>query len=241
MAGRFAQHHRLVVVCALAGGVLLGPDSANAGDSARVLEDSGCASCHRLEPPEPAEVTVEALSQRRGPDLFYAGVKYRPEWLRRWLVEPTQLRPAGMFPAANTKPGGESDDIVDGSKLTPHVPVAAEELEAIVSALGGLRWGTERVAQPPPDLPAVPPVLAKLNFEKFKGCGSCHRVAPDAGGVSGPELYSSFDRLQPAFLWSYLEDPQAWDAVAPMPDYGLQEGEVGKLIAYLATLSEGQR
>ena len=216
------------------------PGPARAREPSGVLVESGCASCHRLEAPDPTEVTVEALSERRAPDLFYAGVKYQPEWLRRWLAEPVRVRPAGMFPAANTTPGGEGDDVVDESNLTPHAPVAAESLDAVVAALGDLRWGAERLAQPPPDVPAVPPVLAKLNFEKFKGCGSCHRTAPHVGGVSGPELYDAYDRLQAPFLWSYLGDPQAWDPVAPMPDYGLQEGEVGKLIAYLATLSGGQ-
>lgn len=217
----------------------MAPGSGWTREPAEVLVESGCAACHRFEPADASTVSIDVLAERRAPDLSYAGVKYRPDWLRRWLVDPTRIRPAGMFPADNTRIG-EDGDAIDEGKLTAHEAVSAEEVDAIVAALGELRWGAERVAQPPPDVPTVPAVLARLNFSKFKGCGSCHRTAPDVGGVSGPELYSSFERLQVAFLWSYLADPQAWDPVAPMPDYGLPQGEVGKLLSYLQSLSEEQ-
>jgi cytochrome c1 len=56
--------------------------------------------------------------------------------------------------------------------------------------------------------------------------------------LSGPDLSDAFDRLRPEFLASFIAKPQAWDPVAPMPGYGLEPGEVGKLVAYLRLLSE---
>lgn len=113
----------------------------------------------------------------------------------------------------------------------------AARLEAMVDALVALDWQSERL----PDavqIRSVPGMLARLNFVKFKGCGSCHRSSEDFGGISGPELYTAWTRLRPEFLWSYIADPQAWDPVASMPGYALVPAEVGKLVDYLRQLSE---
>jgi len=204
-----------------------------------VLTAAGCDSCHRLTPPDAAGRSLAAWHARRGPDLFYAGSKYRGEWLRAWLQAPERIRPAGIDPARHTRTV-DGEDRLDPSGLAPHPTVPAGDVDAVVEALLERDWGRERLPEEVSTTP-VPRPLAELNFVKFKGCVSCHRTSEDFGGVSGPELYTAWTRLRPEFLWSYVEDPQAWDPVAPMPGYELPPTEVGKLLEYLRLLSEERR
>ena len=53
-----------------------------------------CASCHALK--GPSATTLKDFSARKGPDLFYAGIKYNEEWLIKWLSDPVPIRP-GRF------------------------------------------------------------------------------------------------------------------------------------------------
>jgi len=213
-----------------------GPPVARAGD-VTALQKLQCGDCHRLTPPAAGERTLERYAARKGPDLFYAGSKFRPEWLRAWLVRPTPIRPAGLHPAERTRTSATGDTLAGGDPPA-HPPVPKGRVDAVVQALEGLDWGRDRLAGGPGARPAVPRALAELNFVKFKGCGSCHRTAKDVPPRSGPDLFDAFARLRPEFLTSYIADPQAWDPVAPMPGYALDAVEVAKLVEYLRLLSE---
>ncbi|MHB8544480.1 MAG: hypothetical protein ACYC9S_10850, partial [Leptospirales bacterium] len=83
-----------------------------------------CSSCHNLTGPAPA--TLHALWSRKGPDLFYAGNKFRKSWLVSWLQKPDRIRPAGEFYVDHIKPGPDHD-VVDESTLKPHVALTKEE------------------------------------------------------------------------------------------------------------------
>lgn len=224
----------LAVLVALA---CAGDARAEAGKKSRnVLEELGCVSCHRIDAPPPEARTLASYAERKAPDLFYAGSKYRSEWLRSWLAHPTPIRPAGLHPAEHAKPG-ERNDVV-ATKPEPHPAVPAAKIDAVVAALEKLDWGKEHLPKTPPPSVKVPKALAELNFVKFKGCGSCHRTSKDVVPLSGPDLDDAYARLRPEFLTSFIANPQAWDPVAPMPNYGLPPNEVGKLVAYLQLLSE---
>lgn len=211
--------------------------AAAAAKDADVLQQLGCPACHATAEPAPGTRTLAAYTARKGPDLFYAGSKYRPEFLRAWLVKPTPIRPAGLHPAERTKTEPAGDVLVDASpQAHPAVPPA--QVDAVVSALQRLDWGKDRLPKEEPAKAQVPRALAEMNFVKFKGCGSCHRTADASPPVSGPDLGGAYRRLRPEFLTSYVADPQAWDPVAPMPNYALPPAEVAKLVAYLRMLGE---
>lgn len=207
--------------------------AASDGDPLRSL---GCGSCHLLAPPPAESRTLDAYAKRKGPDLFYAGSKFRPEWLRAWLLQPTPIRPAGLRPAERSRTTDAGDVLVDGAPEA-HPSVAASNVDGVVKALVRLDWGRDRLAGAPSRV-AVPKALAEMNFVKFKGCGSCHRTTREQGPAAGPELADAYVRLRPEFLASYIASPQAWDPVAPMPAYGLEPAEVGKLVEYLRLIGE---
>src|SRR5690606_38640406 len=78
--------------------------------------------------------------------------------------------------------------------------------------------------------------LGAMNFVKFQGCSACHKDTPKYGGVSGPELYTAWQRLQPAFITSYIRDPKAWEPRSMMPNKHLNSGAIHKLADYLRTI-----
>lgn len=204
-----------------------------------VLEELGCAGCHQLEPIPRAERTIARFAARKGPDLFYAGSKYRPEWLRSWLADPKSIRPAGIRPFELTS-SSETGDVLAAAPA-PHPTVPSNRIDSVVAALESRDWGSELLPNPAPAPAQVPRMLAELNFVKFKGCGSCHRTTASGPPLSGPDLMDGWSRLQPAFLAAYIANPQNWDPVAPMPGYALQPIEVGKLMEYLRLLSQEAR
>ena len=67
---------------------------ANAADGEAILK-AQCAGCHHLD--GPAQTTLKALRERKGPDLSYAGNKYKADWMKRWLHKPQRIRPCHKY------------------------------------------------------------------------------------------------------------------------------------------------
>ena len=55
----------------------------------RTFMKQGCYGCH----------TVGKVGTPIGPDLSHVGAKYRPEYIARWLRDPSYLRPSAHMPA----------------------------------------------------------------------------------------------------------------------------------------------
>lgn len=194
-----------------------------------------CASCHNLTGPAPQ--TLKELWARKGPDLFYAGNKYRREWLVNWLQKPTRIRPAGEFYEDHIK-AGEKRDVVDPSTLQPHVALSAADAQAVADALMALKPKSDLIEKEKIEDGTISISMGEMVFNKFLGCMACHRIEPDYGGLSGPELYTAGDRLQPEYIASYLRSPQAWDPKIWMPNKHVSDMNIQKLVHYLEALSK---
>lgn len=219
----------------LLAGILLGLAPAAQADPAALVQEK-CAACHALSAPG-APAGVEERAQRKAPPLYYAGNKFRREWLVAWLQKPARIRPAGVFPAAfaRSTPKG---DAVDPAALPAHPALAAAQAEEAATHLMTLK-PLENLIQAEKYQPgSIAERLGQMNFGKFKGCDGCHQDAPGRGGVSGPELYSAWQRLQPAFISSYTANPTAWDRRSMMPGGDLNAEAVHKLANYLKVIGE---
>src|SRR5262249_44550641 len=67
--------------------VAQGPALAERGE--RAFMNQGCYGCH----------TVGKVGTPLGPDLSHVGAKYRPDYLSRWLRDPSSVRPLTHMPA----------------------------------------------------------------------------------------------------------------------------------------------
>lgn len=213
---------------------LLLPLAASAADGMAVLQKD-CVSCHNLKGPAPQ--TLQALWDRKGPDLFYAGNKYRQDWLVEWLQKPQRIRPAGEFYGKHIKPGAKRDD-VDPATLENHVVLARADAVAVAAELMKLKPHDDLIAKEKIEPGSIPGFMGEMVFDKFLGCMACHLIEPDFGGFSGPELYTAGKRLQPAFIASYIRSPQAWDPKIWMPNKHVSDENIQKLVHYLESLAK---
>lgn len=215
--------------------MLAGANIAGAEDGAAILQGQ-CASCHNLTGPAPA--TLQELWNRKGPDLFYAGLKYKAAWMEVWLQKPERIRPAGMFYPDHVKSGAEGDDEIDDSTLVAHPVLPAPEAKAVTAALMELKGKAELVTAGAYTPGTLSRSSGEMLFDKFKGCLACHEIEPGYGGLSGPEVYTAGQRLQEDWLASYLRDPHAWDPKVFMPNKHINETDTRKFIDYFHLLSE---
>jgi mono/diheme cytochrome c family protein len=208
---------------------------ARAADPGADILAQRCAGCHALAGPAPQ--TLAQLWARKGPDLFYAGNKFRAEWLRSWLQKPTRLRPAGEFYADHVRRGAKGDEI-DTATLAPHPALSAADAGAATDALMRLKAHDDLIAAEKIEAGSISKSMGEMTFDKFLGCMTCHEVEPGYGGASGPELYTAGQRLQAQFMASYIRSPQAWDPKIWMPNKHVSDPNILKLVRYLTVLSQ---
>jgi len=206
-------------------------------DGIELLEKHACASCHTLTGPAPT--TLAQLWQRKGPDLFYAGNKYRQEWLEQWLQQPKRIRPTGMFYMKHIKPGPKRN-MVDESTLKEHIKLNHSDAKAIAATLTSMKPYAGLIQAEKHNASISPGPLGEMMFDKIYGCMACHQIEPGFGGMSGPEVYTAGKRLRPEFMLSYIRSPQAWDPKIWMPNAHLPDNNKQKLVNYMIKLSKGE-
>ncbi|MFQ5509810.1 MAG: cytochrome C [Leptospirillia bacterium] len=217
--------------------VLAMPVGASADGKGEALLAERCAGCHNLDGTTPE--TLAALLSRKGPDLSFAGNKYRAGWIAEWLTEPSRIRPAGMFYGNHLK-AGEKWDQVDTAALSKHPVLSKGDAESAAAALMTRTPRSAQLAGIEVKKVSLSLMMGDLMFDKFKGCIACHQSGPDYGGFSGPELYTAAERLTPEYMYSYMKSPQVWDPGIWMPDMGLSETDLNKLVRYLTLIAEAE-
>jgi len=210
---------------------------ARAADEGSAILTQRCAGCHNLAGPAPH--TLKELWARKAPDLFYAGNKFRTEWLRAWLQKPTRIRPAGEFYADHIR-SGEKGDEIDPATLEPHLALSAADADAVTQALMRLKAHDDLIAAEKIEPGSISKSMGEMAFDKFLGCMACHEIESGYGGLSGPELYTAGRRLQPEFIASYIRSPQAWDPKIWMPNKKVSDANIQKMVHYLAELAKEQ-
>lgn len=205
--------------------------------AARIAEltEKKCGACHQMK--GPADKTLVMRQERKAPPLFYAGNKFRQEWLESWLQHPARIRPAGDFPVATVKVGPAGDK-VETEKLVKHLELSTAAAKDVSHYLMTLKFNNELIAAQDYTPGRVSERMGTMDFVKFKGCGACHKDTPKYGGISGPELYTAWQRLQPKFITSYIQDPMVWEPRSLMPNKNLNSAAIHKLADYLKVIGE---
>ncbi|MDX8409720.1 MAG: c-type cytochrome [Mariprofundales bacterium] len=206
--------------------------ASESGES--LIKRHGCASCHDLV--GSAETQAAGL-WRKGPALYYAGNKYRQQWVEAWLQNPKQVRPTGEFYLDHVKSAPVRNAVRKGS-FRPHVKLDAEEAKAIALTLAGMDSRNALVKAESYDAKKVPDPAGDILFSKVYGCMSCHRVEPNYGGLSGPEMYTAGARLKPEFMMSYIRNPQRWNPRSWMPKKNIPSENMQKLVGFIVDLSK---
>ncbi|MDX8392759.1 MAG: hypothetical protein R8K53_09405 [Mariprofundaceae bacterium] len=230
------------------GAVFILPVFAGAAEKGVDILSMRCASCHDLKGPAPQ--TIHELWKRDAPDLFYAGNKFRREWLLEWLQKPVRIRPAGINylrninstpPQSQKTKSGRKFDVLYGKVLRPlqHETLNAADAKAVTDALMHMKPHYQLAANEH----FKPSKSVTLNggeilIDKVYGCNSCHQIEPGYGGYTGAELYTAGKRLQPEFILSYIKRPKNWDPKIWMPNGNVKPVDLQKIANYLILLSK---
>ena len=195
---------------------------ADAGGGQKIYDAKNCGNCHLTKGPNP-DKTFEDKLKHKGPDLWFAGSKFKKDWLVKWLQDPKPIRQMAYNSVEKKNPGD-------------HPQLPAKEAGDVTDYLMTLtsRDVAAGVIQPKNDL------MGKMVFEKKQGCYGCHlskRGAKVAGGMTGPSLVDAGKRLQGDWIYAYFKNPQAIIPVKRMPTYAgvLTEGEMKSLAAYVSS------
>jgi len=196
--------------------------AAGAAEGAKIFSTKKCVSCHRTK--KRGKVTIKQRLTEKGPDLWYAGSKFKREFLLRWLRNPTPLRPMAYNSLTAKNTGG-------------HTRLSREDAASVTGYLMTLKSPLVKSAGIKPRAS----VKGRFIFQKKLGCYGCHLVRLNSkvvGGLTGPPLTGASKRLQPGWIYAYLKNPGAFTPADPMPVYSglISDSELKTLAAYVAAM-----
>ena len=174
------------------------------------MADLGCFSCH-------------AINGRGGdmaPDLTWEGSSVQRPWLAEFFKNPNTLRPALIrrMPRFNL---GDSEI----NELTDYI-MTVYQSPAI-----------DRDSMPLSGYPAAQVEQGKQLFYSKYACQSCHIVDTKTDkGYIGPTLTQVGSRLTPAWIYSWLKNPQVLRPGTIEPNRNMSDEDARALTAYLTTL-----
>ena len=177
-----------------------------AGRAGQLMSDLACFSCH-------------AINGRGGdmaPDLTWEGSSVQRQWLEEFLKDPNTLRPALIrrMPKFNLSES-EIKELSDYIMTVYQTPAF------------------DRDSVPASYSPAEVEQGKQLFYSKY-GCQSCHIVDSKADkGYVGPTLTHVGSRLNAAWIYNWLRNPQALRPGTTEPNRGMSDEDARALTAFL--------
>ncbi|MFQ5949249.1 MAG: c-type cytochrome [Nitrospiria bacterium] len=196
-------------------------DKTNGGSEpgAVLIEKMGCLNCH----------AIDGKGGTAAPDLSHVHERLHEGWLVKFLKEPSVIRPIGYIPYSGIQ--------------MPNLRLSGKEAETIAHYLSTLKEvEIERRAE----------LIKRLNrtegreedIEKGRRlllrlpCLNCHTITGGERRLIGPDLSDIGTRLQPAFLYLWIENPQAFEPKTIMPNFGLKDKQLFPITRYLTSLQQ---
>lgn len=219
---------RLVVMAALTLAVSLpvfaGSAQAGVDEGKKLFDAKKCAGCHQIQGPA-KEKTIKDQLAKKGPELWYAGSKFKQEFLVKWLASPLPIRPLEYNSLTKKNPNN-------------HPKLSGKEASDVADFLMSLKSSDVKpTGIQPSDNPK-----GRALFIKKQSCYGCHEVSvrgTTAGGLSAPSFIGAGTRLQTDWIYAYLANPKVFKPVKSMPVYTgiLKDDEMKDLAAYVGSLN----
>ncbi len=191
------------------------------------INKKGCRDCHRF--------SLKEKQLNKGSDLFYSGDKFHKSWLQKFLQSPEIIHEMNFSSSLYFLEG-------KSKKNQLHVALTKDETKRIVSFLMKLRLPTLEIGKVTKEsLSKGERARTKILFERSFGCISCHRslnlVGKVRGGVSGPSLIDSSQRLKSDWIFHWLKTPKIFNYEGRMPRFNLDEETAILITKYILSIS----
>ncbi|MBU2445998.1 MAG: c-type cytochrome [Bacteroidetes bacterium] len=179
------------------------------GEFRKLVADLNCLTCHK----------INGRGSTLAPDLSYQGSRTNAAWLKKFLSNPTTLRPTLVerMPKFNLT-DKEIDIIINYMRTT----LVNEKVPS--EFLSGEKFSKPEIEQG-----------RKLYHEKYR-CQSCHQINYE-GGTMGPELVSTDmnirERRTAGWILQWIKNPKALDPATLEPVLGLSDEEALLIAKYL--------
>lgn len=197
-----------------------------------LLGEYGCVHCHAVESGDPKAFDRSGVFHRMGPSLGEIGRRASPQWIRRWIMNPTEL-----------KPGTHMPDVFGDS------PKDAADAEALVNFLVAPSYDPKAGETPATEAGVID--RGRTLFHTV-GCVACH------GPIESPAAAFKVDGLskdtppqhpvlgygdlrgkwRPGALAEFLLDPRGVRPGGRMPSMNLTKEEADMIAAYLTATWE---
>jgi len=186
-----------------------------AGKAGQLMADMACFSCH----------AINGHGGDMAPDLTWEGSSVQRPWLQSFLKNPGTLRPALIrrMPRFNL-----SDSEV--TELTDYI-MTVYQTPAF-----------DRDSMPSSGYPKAQVEQGRQLFYSKYACQSCHIVDTKVDkGYVGPTLTQVGSRLNAAWIYHWLKNPQAMRPGTIEPNRNMSDEDARALTAYLMTLKSSGR
>jgi mono/diheme cytochrome c family protein len=208
------------------------PEAPTLTEGRKLFETYGCLGCHNVE----NYIKVPNI----GPPLDKIYTKVKPDWLRRWILDPKKYLSKTKMP--NFRFSEEEARAIQAYLLRQLHPRVNSQGEAKSEKRESeeRRARNEKLASRSPLLAPRSTPDEKLAEEGrlifgMARCVSCHAL-DGIGGAIGPDLGKIASKARPEWLYEWVKNPQAYQPNTKMPRYRFSERELNALIAYLSTL-----
>jgi len=185
------------------------PDYKPAGKAGKLMADLACFSCH----------TINGRGGDMAPDLTWEGSSVQRSWMHAFLKNPNTLRPALIrrMPKFNLSDG-------DINELTDYIMTVYQSP------------GIDRDSLPVSGYPTTQVEQGRQLFYAKYACQSCHIVNPKSDkGYIGPTLTQVGSRLNAAWIFNWLKNPQALRPGVVEPNFNMSDDDARALTAFLMT------
>jgi len=182
-------------------------DYQPAGKAGKLMADLACFSCH----------TINGHGGDMAPDLTWEGSSVQRSWLQAFLKNPNTLRPALIrrMPKFNLS-DSEINELTDYIMTVYQTPAF------------------DRDSMPASGYPAAQVEQGKQLFYAKYACQSCHIVDTKTDkGYIGPTLTQVGSRLNAAWIYNWLKNPQALRPGAIEPNFNMNDEDARALTAFL--------
>ena len=183
-----------------------------ASQEAEALYKQKCLSCHSVTPTK--KVSIKERGLIKGMPLWFAGSKFKKEWLETWLASP---QPIFGVKWGTLDKGASEHPAVDPSETAA--------LTGYLMTLVDTQVKADSTAPLPKSRGKRKSFLGRARqlFEKHQGCYACHRYLnhrrQEIGGFSGPSLVEAEKRLDTDWVNAFLNNPRRYypNGTCPIP------------------------